>query len=366
MKSASQIARERLGENRWHQGASEREASSAISNPPRFRGKPTTPQRMVRRCRVVLMAAEGVPSRRVAPEVGMSEQYVGMWRRRFEVDRLAGLEDRARSGRPRVYGHDERVKVVARATSAPPEHVSHWSHDLLARDMAAMGISASQIGRILADLDIKPHKIRSWLTRSDDPEFWDRVADVCGLYLSQPLNALVLSIDEKTAIQARSRKHPTRPATPGRSARQEFEYVRHGTACLMAALDVHTGEVLATDAVRNDAASFIGFLEQIDAAVPTELAVHLVLDNGGSHIARATKAWLAQHPRFVVHHTPRHASWLNQVELFFSILTRRLLRYGEFGSRDDLVTKIMRFITEHNHTARPFRWTYDGTPLKVA
>ena len=232
--------------------------------------------------------------------------------------------------------------------------------------MAAMGISASQIGRILADLDIKPHKIRSWLTRSDDPEFWDRVADVCGLYLSQPLNALVLSIDEKTAIQARSRKHPTRPATPGRAARQEFEYVRHGTACLMAALDVHTGEVLATDAVRNDAASFIGFLEQIDAAVPTELEVHLVLDNGGSHIARATKAWLAQHPRFVVHHTPRHASWLNQVELFFSILTRRLLRYGEFGSRDDLVAKIMRFITEHNHTARPFRWTYDGTPLKVA
>jgi transposase len=326
----------------------------------------TTPQRMVRRCRVVLMAAEGVPSRRIAPEVGMSEQYVGMWRRRFEADRVGGLEDRPRSGRPRVYGHDERVKVVARATSAPPEHVSHWSHDLLARDMAAMGISASQIGRILASLDIKPHKIRSWLTRSDDPEFWDRVADVCGLYLSQPLNALVLSIDEKTAIQARSRKHPTRPAAPGRAARQEFEYVRHGTACLMAALDVHTGEVLATDAARNDAASFIGFLEQIEAAVPTELEVHLVMDNGGSHIARVTKAWLADHPRFVVHHTPRHASWLNQVELFFSILTRRLLRYGEFGSRDDLVTKIMRFITEHNHTARPFRWTYDGTPLKVA
>ena len=190
----------------------------------------TTPQRMVRRCRVVLMAAAGVPSRRIGPEVGMSQQYVGMWRRRFETDRLAGLEDRARSGRPRVYGHDQRVEIVARATSVPPEHVSHWSHELLARDMAIMGISASQIGRILADLDIKPHKIRSWLTRSDDPEFWERVADVCGLYLSQPLNALVLSIDEKTAIQARSRTHPTRPAAPGRLARQEFEYVRHGTA----------------------------------------------------------------------------------------------------------------------------------------
>jgi transposase len=326
----------------------------------------TTPQRMVRRCRAVLLAADGVPNRRIAREIGMSEQYVGMWRRRFEAERLAGLVDRPRSGRPRVYGHDHRVEIVARATSAPPEHVSHWSHELLARDMAAMGISASQIGRILADLDIKPHKIRSWLTRSDDPEFWERAADVCGLYLSQPLNALVLSIDEKTAIQARSRKHPTWPAGPGQAARQEFEYVRHGTACLMAALDVHTGEVLATDASRNDATSFIGFLDQIDAAVPVELKVHLVMDNGGSHIAKATKTWLAAHPRFVVHHTPRHASWLNQVELFFSILARRLLRHGEFSSRHDLVAKIMRFINEHNRTARPFRWTYDGTPLKVA
>jgi transposase len=177
---------------------------------------------------------------------------------------------------------------------------------------------------------------------------------------------LVLSVDEKTAIPARSRRHPTKPVGVGRPERQEFEYRRHGTACLMAALDVHSGEVIATDALRNDSTNFIAFLEEIDAQVPKRRTIHLILDNGSSHVSKATTAWLAEHARFVVHHTPKHASWLNQVELFFSILTRRLLRRGEFDSRDDLVAKIMGFIDNHNHTAKPFRWTYDGSPLKVA
>jgi len=326
----------------------------------------TTPQRMVRRCRVVLLAAGAVPNRRIAPEVGMSENQVGVWRRRFEADRLAGLEDRPRPGRPRLYGHDERVRIVATATSTKPEFASQWSHALLAKVLSDMGISASQVGRILAELDIKPHLVRSWLARPDDPMFWERAADVCGMYLSKPTKALVLSVDEKTAIPARSRRHPTKPVEPGRPERQEFEYRRHGTACLMAALNVHTGEVIATDAARNNSVNFIAFLEEIDAQVPKRLKIHLVLDNGSSHVSKATKAWLEQHPRFVVHHTPKHASWLNQVELFFSILSRRLLKRGEFDSRDDLVAKVMAFIREHNRTARPFRWTYDGSPLKVA
>jgi len=326
----------------------------------------TTPQRMVRRCRVVLLAAGAVPNRRIAPEVGMSENQVGVWRRRFEADRLAGLEDRPRPGRPRLYGHDERVRIVATATSTKPEFASQWSHALLAKVLSDMGISASQVGRILAELDIKPHLVRSWLARPDDPIFWERAAEVCGMYLSKPTKALVLSVDEKTAIPARSRRHPTKPVEPGRPERQEFEYRRHGTACLMAALNVHTGEVIATDAARNNSVNFIAFLEEIDAQVPKRLKIHLVLDNGSSHVSKATKAWLEQHPRFVVHYTPKHASWLNQVELFFSILSRRLLKRGEFDSRDDLVAKVMAFIREHNRTARPFRWTYDGSPLKVA
>ncbi|MGQ0826654.1 MAG: IS630 family transposase [Actinomycetota bacterium] len=326
----------------------------------------TTPQRMARRCRIVLLAADGVANRRIAPAVGMNENQVGVWRKQFEAERLAGLEDRPRSGRPRVYGHDERLKIVATATATKPEWASQWSHALLADVLGDMGISASQVGRILAELDIKPHLVRSWLARPDDPTFWERAADVCGLYLGRPTNALVLSVDEKTAIPARSRKHPTKPVRPGRPERQEFEYRRHGTACLIAALNVHTGEVIATDTPRNNSVNFIAFLEQLDASVPKRKKIHLVLDNGSSHVSKLTKAWLGEHPRFVAHYTPKHASWLNQVELFFSILTRQLLRRGEFESRDDLVKNILGFIRQHNRTAKPFRWTYDGTPLKAA
>lgn len=325
-----------------------------------------SPQRLVRRARVVLLAADGWPNRRIAPEVGLSENSVGVWRRRFEADRMNGLKDLPRTGRPRVYGHDERLKIVAAATAERPEFDSQWSHRLLADYLGDLGISASQVGRILADLDIKPHQIRGWLTRKNDPTFWERAADVCGLYLSAPTNALVLSIDEKTAIAARSRKHPTKPAAPGRPERVEFEYVRHGTASIIAALDVHSGQVLADAIARNDAAHFIEFLTGIDRVVDSSLTIHLILDNGSSHVAKATKKWLAEHPRFDVHYTPKHASWLNQVELVFSILTRRLLRRGEFASRNELIAKIMAWIADYDRSAKPFAWTYEGKPLKVA
>jgi transposase len=324
----------------------------------------TTPQRAAKRARIVLLAADGVPNRQIAPMVGMNEHTVAQWRRRFQTERLAGLEDRKRPGRPLVYDHDQRLRIVATVTQQPPDPASHWSHSQLAGELADMGISASQIGRILADLDIKPHRVRSWITRPDDPGFWERAADLCGLYLVPPTNALVLSVDEKTGIGARSR---TRPVAPGRPARQEHEYVRHGTAILLAALDVHGGGIFqATDLDRNTATNFIAFLDELDAKVPAELEVHLVLDNGSSHIARDTRWWFVAHPRFHAHYTPTHASWLNQVELFFSILARRLLKRGEFRSVEDLVAKVMAFIADDHRTARPFRWTYDGRPLKAS
>lgn len=326
----------------------------------------TTPQRMVKRCRIVLLASEGIANRKIAVAVGMKEHYVGLWRRRFEAERLAGLEDRPRPGRPRVYDHDARLRIVATATSERPEFESQWSHRLLANSVADLGISASQVGRILAALDIKPHLVRSWLTRPEDPEFWERAADVCGLYLSRPQSALVLSVDEKTAVPARSPKHPTKAAAPGQVERREFEYRRHGTASFVAALDVHSGKVLAEAIERNDADHFIAFLAGLDGAVDPTLTIHLILDNGPSHVAKKTKAWLADHPRFVAHYTPKHASWLNQVELFFSILTRRLLKRGEFGSRDELIARVMAFIADYDRTAKPFRWTYDGTPLSAS
>lgn len=325
-----------------------------------------TEQRMWLRARVVLMAADGATNRAIAAETGLSEEAVSRWRRRYAEAGVKGLKDRERSGRPPVYGHDERLRVVATVTETPPDPAGHWTHQAVADRLADTGISADTVGVILKDLDLKPHLVRGWLTRKDSPEFWERALDVCGLYLDPPDNALVLSVDEKTAICARSRKHPTLPTVPGRVARREFEYVRHGTACLMAALDVHSGQVLGADAPRNDAAHFIAFLEEIDAAVPPGLAIHLVADNGSSHVAKATKAWLAVHPRFHVHHTPPHASWLNQVELFFSILARRLLKHGEFNSRQELVAKLMAFIADYDTTAGPFKWTYEGKPLKAA
>lgn len=326
----------------------------------------TTAQRDLKRAQVVLMAADGVANRRISSEVGLAEEYVGMWRRRFEKDRLKGLEDLPRSGRPRKFGHDERLKIVAAATSERPEFDSQWSHRLLASYLDDLDISASQVGRILAELDVKPHQVRGWLTRKHDPAFWERAADVCGLYLSRPQNALVLSVDEKTAIQARSRKHPTQPAEPGQPERVEFEYVRHGTASIVAALDVHSGEVLAEQIPRNDSEHFIEFLAEIDRVTDPALDIHLILDNGSSHKSKATKKWLAGRPRFHVHYTPKHASWLNQVELVFSILQRRLLRRGEFDSTEQMVAKIMAWIAEYDRTAKPFAWTYEGKPLKVA
>ena len=326
----------------------------------------TTPQRAAKRAQVVLLAAEGVANRQIAPIVGMNEHTVAQWRRRFQAERLAGLTDRKRPGRPLVYDHDQRLRIVATVTKQPPDPASHWSHSQLAKALADMGISASQIGRILADLDIKPHRVRSWITRPDDPGFWERAADICGLYLVPPTNALVLSVDEKTGMPARSRTRSTTRPAPGRPARQEHEYVRHGTAILLAALDVHGGGIFqATDLDRNTATNFIDFLDALDAKVPAELDVHLVLDNGSSHIARDTRWWFVAHPRFHAHYTPTHASWLNQVELCFSILARRLLKRGEFRSVDDLVAKVMAFIADYNRTATPFRWTYDGRPLKA-
>jgi transposase len=327
----------------------------------------TTPQRAAKRARIVLLAADGLPNRQIAPLVGMNQHTVAHWRRRFEAERLAGLTDRKRPGRPLVYDHDQRLRIVATVTQQPPDPASHWSHSQLAKELADMGISASQIGRILADLDIKPHRVRSWITRPDDPGFWERAADICGLYLVPPTNALVLSVDEQTGMPARSRARPTTRPGPGQPARQEHEYLRHGTAILLAALDVHGGQILsATDLDRNTAANFISFLDDLDAKVPAELQVHLVLDNGSSHIARDTRWWFVDHPRFHPHYTPSHASWLNQVELFFSILARRLLTRGEFGSVEDLVAKVMAFITDYTRTARPFRWTDDGRPLKAS
>lgn len=332
----------------------------------------TSTVRDARRARAVLLCADGVPLRQIGERVGLDQHQVGVWRRRFLADGLAGLADRPRAGRPRRLGHDERMAMAAVATSERDrdDPVATWSYFDVAEELGRRGIevSVSQTWRILKGMDIDLSKVRGWLNRRDDPGFWDRVRDICGLYLHPPERALVLSIDEKTSIQAKQRKHPDQAPGVGKWRRREFEYVRHGTASLHAALDVHNGEVLAApipDKAHggNNSVNFCAFLDDIERAVAPDLAIHVVLDNGSSHVSKHTKKWFEDHPRWEVHYTPPHASWVNQVELFFSILQRKVITNGNFASRDDLIDKLLAFIATYDQTARPFKWTYAADPL---
>lgn len=329
--------------------------------------RPTTAQHLVLRARIVLAAWRGRDNAQIARELGISTDTARKWRRRFVRQGMPGLLDRPRSGRPPVYDLDAHLLIVATVTQQAPEVDSHWTHRLLAEHLAEpLGISASQIGRILASLDLKPHRVRGWLNRPPDPAFHTKAQAVCALYLHPPPDTVLLSVDEKTSMQAKSRKRPTAPVRAGRAERREFEYVRHGTVSLMAAMNVTTGTVHSKIIARNDSATFIEFLAELAQTVDRAKKIHLILDNGSSHTSKETKAWLAEHPRFTVTYTPVHASWLNIVEIFFSILTRRMLRRGDFISRQDLADKILEFIKVYNRTAKPFRWSYDAKLLKAA
>jgi transposase len=269
----------------------------------------------VQRASVILAVADGMSNAAAARAAGRHVDTVRAWRKRFAAERLAALTDRPRPlGRPRLAPED-KLRIIAAATQTPPGADTAWTHRLLAGHLRISGlaVSASQIGRILNSVDLKPHLVRGWLTRPADPEFFTKAAGVCALYRTCPDNAVVFSVDEKTGITARSRKHPDQPGRPGQRTRREFEYVRHGTVSIIAALNVHTGQVLTQTIERNNADTFIGFLRTLDTTVSATTDIHLVMDNGSSHVAKKTKAWLATHPRFHVHHTPKHASWLNQV-----------------------------------------------------
>ena len=287
---------------------------------------------------------------------------VRTWRGRFTVRGIPGLFDKRRSGRPETYGPSDRLAVLAVATSVPPDGESQWSHAMIAERLRERGlpISAATAGRVLAEAKVRPHKVRGWLRRADDPGFWVRAGQVCRLYLNPPPGTVLISLDEKTAMQARSRKHPGIPLQPGRDACREFEYVRHGTVSVIAAMNVTTGEVIAERIARNDSATFISFLSLLDQSIPPGLDIHLIMDNGSSHTSRATRAWLAAHPRITVTCTPKHASWLNMIEQWFGVLNRKLLRRGDFTSREDLETRITAFTIRHNKRARPYKWSYDA------
>src|SRR5579875_330677 len=319
---------------------------------------PSQEHRLVQRARIVLLADQGLSNQAIAQQIGIHEVQVCKWRRRFAAQRLDGLADQPRSGRPLRYGHDDRLRLIDTVVK-PPEVESHWSTRSLA---AEVGISKSHVQRLLKELDIKPHQVQEWLT-SKDPDFMAKQADIVGLYLNPPENALVISVDERTQMLVREPVRPSKPVRPGTPERREFEYVRHGVQSLIAALLVHQGTVIGRVEPTHTRVEFIRFLEVIDAETPADKDLHLILDNLQVHKTPEVRAWVTEHPRFHLHFTPTHASWLNQVEIWFSILGRRLLKRGIFTSKEDQARQIAAYIEKYNQTAHPFAWTSQGKVL---
>ena len=307
----------------------------------------------------MLLAAAGRRNDQIQEELSLSKPVVIKWRRRFVTKRLAGLVDEPGRGRKRTYAAEMRHRIAATACTTPPEAVgTQWSVRTLAKHL---GVSTSIVHDVLSAEDIKPHRVEYWKI-SYDPEFEPKMLEIVGLYLNPPEHAIVLSVDEKTSIQALDRTQPLLPLRPHRIERRSFEYKRNGTTSLLAALEVHSGKITGECIVKNDSDTFIRFLRRLLRDHPAG-ELHVILDNGSSHTSRKTREWLARQKRFHLHYTPTHASWLNQIEIWFGILSRRIIRRGIFRSKHELIEKIISFITHYNAHAQPFAWTYSGKPL---
>ena len=320
---------------------------------------PSAAQRDVLRARIVLLAAEGLRNEQIQEKLRISKPVVIKWRRRFAAQRLAGLVDQPGRGRKRKYDPVTRHRIAATACTTPPESVgTHWSVRTLARHLS-VGVGVVQ--SVLSAESIQPHRFRYWKD-SNDPEFEPKMLAVVGLYMQPPQNAVVLSVDEKTSIQALDRTQPRLPMKPHRIERLSHEYKRNGTASLLASLEVHSGQVRAEPIRRNNSATFIRFLRRLLNAYPAQ-ELYIIADNGSSHRSKKTLGWVAKQKRLHLTFTPTHASWLNQIEIWFGILTRKIVRRGIFKSRQELVERLMNFIATYNQEARPFQWTYTGSPL---
>ena len=313
----------------------------------------TTAQALALRARIVLACAEGAYNCEVAAQLGCHAVTVGKWRRRFAEHGLAGLYDEPKPGVPRTISDAQVEEVIVRTLETRPKGATHWS----SRQMAeAVGISASSVQRIWRAFGLQPHRSETFKL-SSDPLFIDKVRDIVGLYLNPPEQALVLCVDEKSQVQALDRSQPLLPMRPGQPERRSHDYKRHGTTTLFAALDIATGEVIGRCFARHRAREFLQFLRTIEANVPADLDVHLVIDNYATHKTPAIRKWFARHPRWHIHFTPTGASWLNQVERFFARLTEKQLRRGVHRSTQELEEAILRYIKTVNADPRPFRWT---------
>lgn len=326
------------------------------------RGK--TSQRIVLRSRIVLECAKGADNTEVAQQLGLSLPTVGKWRERFVRERIDGLLDAPRPGAPRQIGDNDIEKIITATLESMPKGASRWSTRQMAKKA---GISADSVSRIWRTFGLKPHRCETFQL-STDPDFVDKVRDVVGLYMDPPNDAIVLSVDEKSQIQALNRTQPILPMRPGQLERRTPEYHRNGTTSLFAALDTATGGVIGKCFRRHRAQEFLKFLKLIDQSVAPELDVHLIMDNYATHKTQAVRSWLAKHTRFTVHFIPTHSSWLNQVEGWFSILTEKQLKRGSHNSTPALEAAIYEFLEANNDDPTPFRWTKSADEIlnKVA
>lgn len=318
---------------------------------------------LVLRAKIILLAADGEQSGKIAQKLNVSRHTVALWRRRFAQGGIEGLYDEYRSGRPRSIEDEQISQLVKKTLHSKPKGSTQWS----CREMAdATGISKSTVQRVWSTFGLKPHRQESFKL-STDPLFVEKLRDVVGLYLNPPENALVLCVDEKSQIQALERTQPMLPMGLGYVEGVTHDYERHGTTTLFAALDIANGEVLTECQPYHRHQEFLSFLRRIDASVPQNLDIHLVLDNYAVHKHEKVKAWLTRHARYHVHFVPTYSSWLNQVERWFALITQRAIRRGSFRSVKELMVKIDQYVSNYNKTARPFAWvaTADSILAKI-
>ena len=312
------------------------------------------------RARVILASAEGGPVKQIATQIGVSRPTVWRWQQRFAEDGVDGLlRDKTRQPGKLPIPAETVERVVALTCGRPPGETTHWTGRAMAK---AVGISLRSVQRIWEAHRLQPHRIRTF-KRSRDPKFIEKLVDVVGLYLDPPEHAVVLSIDEKSQIQALDRTQPGLPLKPGRCGTMTHDYKRHGTTTLFAALNVLEGKVIGRCMQRHRHEEFIRFLNAVDREVPDGKAIAAIVDNYATHKHPKVQAWLKRHPRWTFHFTPTSASWLNAVENFFSALTRKRIRRGSFHSIVDLQSAINRYLDEHNANPKPFLWTASAASI---
>lgn len=319
-------------------------------------------KRYVDRASIIMLSVDGKTIDAIMAATHLTRRVVNKWRQRFLKKGMEGLKDEPRPGqKPRITA-EQKAMVIQKACEKPKEGYTNWSQDRIAKEV---GISQSKVFQILKQADLKPHKVEYWCGKSPDPEFETKMIDIIGLYMNPPENALVICVDEKTQIQALDRTQPLLPLKPGNPKRMTATYKRNGTVSLIAALSVHSGEIVAETIKANNAENFLKFLKKIDRTYRGK-KLHIIADNLSVHKNKEVRQWLEGKRKMQIHYTPTYSSWLNQVEIWFNIMTKDVLKGGIWKSTKQLTDQLMEYVQTYNKTrAKPFQWTYTGSPLKI-